>query len=205
MGRLRSIHEWSSRCNLCRDDNQTLQSHGGTPRRWTDAAGTNSVALGQGSQALGAGSTAIGQGASTGLFNNAAAIGNGAVATRDNQVVIGTASNTYTAPGITSAASKAAQSGSVQVVTSDANGNLATDGGAISNNLNIINQQITAIAQSVEQLNRDVRRGLLWWGRLFRWCLPHRVRRALPGTGWRWANWHRQQARYARARRRGVN
>jgi hypothetical protein len=69
------------------------------------------VALGQGAQAIGVGSTAIGQGASTGLFNNATAIGNGAIATRDNQVVIGTATNTYTAPGITSAASRPRKAG----------------------------------------------------------------------------------------------
>src|SRR5215471_18233417 len=111
----------------------------------------NSVALGQGAQALGVGSTAMGQGASTGFFNNAMAIGNGAVATRNNQVVIGTATNTYTTPGITSAASRAAQSGPLQIVTSDANGNLATDGGALFNNINNLTSQIN-------QLNQDVRR-----------------------------------------------
>ena len=41
-------------------------------------------------------------------------------------MVFGTASNTYTAPGITSSASKAAQSGPTQIVTADAGGNLAT-------------------------------------------------------------------------------
>jgi autotransporter adhesin len=122
------------------------------------AAGTNSVALGQNAQALGVGSTAIGESASTGSFNNAMAIGNGAVATRDNQVVLGTASNTYTAPGITSAASRAAQSGPLQVVTSDANGNLATDGGALFNNINVVNSQIAAINQNLNQLNNDVKR-----------------------------------------------
>jgi Head domain of trimeric autotransporter adhesin len=122
------------------------------------AGGTNSVALGQGAQALGMGSTAIGQGASTGSFNNAMAIGNGAVATRDNQVVIGTASNTYTAPGITSAASRAAQSGPLQVVTTDANGNLASDGGAIFSNINILNSQMARINQNLDQLNHDVKR-----------------------------------------------
>jgi hypothetical protein len=40
--------------------------------------------------------------------------------------MFGTASNTYTMAGITSAASAAAQKGPVQVVTSDAGGNLAT-------------------------------------------------------------------------------
>jgi len=122
------------------------------------ALGVGSTAIGQGAQALGAGSTALGQGASTGSFNNATAIGNGAVATRDNQVVIGTTSNTYTAPGITSAASLAAQSGPLQVVTTDANGNLASDGGAIFNNINNLNLQITRINQNLAQLNDDVRR-----------------------------------------------
>src|SRR5262249_52388448 len=45
---------------------------------------------------------------------------------RANQQAFGTASNTYTMGGITSGASKAAQSGPVQVVTSDGAGNLAT-------------------------------------------------------------------------------
>jgi hypothetical protein len=70
-------------------------------------------------------STAIGQGSSAG-FTNSTAIGHGATTTRDNQMVFGTASNTYTAPGITSAASRSAQNGPTQVVTSDSGGNLAT-------------------------------------------------------------------------------
>ena len=40
--------------------------------------------------------------------------------------MFGTASNTYTMTGITSAASRAAQSGPAQLVTSDSAGNLAT-------------------------------------------------------------------------------
>ena len=48
-------------------------------------------------------------------FNTA--FGNGATTTRDNQQMLGTASNTYTAPGITSAASRAAQTGTTQIVT----------------------------------------------------------------------------------------
>ena len=72
--------------------------------------------------------------------------------------VIGTASNTYTAPGITSAASRAAQSGPLQVVTTDANGNLASDGGAIFNNINILNSQMARINQNLDQLNHDVKR-----------------------------------------------
>ena len=41
-------------------------------------------------------------------------------------MAFGTAANSYTMPGITSLASRAAQSGPVEIVTSDANGNLAT-------------------------------------------------------------------------------
>jgi hypothetical protein len=47
------------------------------------------------------------------------------VTTRANQVMIGTASTTYTMPGINSAASLAAQSGPTKFVTADAAGNLA--------------------------------------------------------------------------------
>src|SRR5262249_58177049 len=44
-----------------------------------------------------------------------------------NQMAFGIASSTYVARGITSNASKAAQSGPLQIVTSDAGGNLATN------------------------------------------------------------------------------
>ena len=92
--------------------NGALASNGGA------AFGDNAVATGTNSTAVGPGATAT--------HANAAAFGNGATTTRANQHVYGTASNTYTMPGITSAASRAAQSGPTQVVTSDAAGNLAT-------------------------------------------------------------------------------
>src|SRR5215471_13649825 len=120
-------------------------------------AANGGAAFGDGATATGLNTTAIGTGASA-TFANSSAIGNGAVATRDNQVVIGTASNTYTAPGITSAASRAAQSGPLQVVTTDANGNLASDGGALFNNINILNSQMARITQNLDQLNHDVKR-----------------------------------------------
>lgn len=88
-------------------------------------AGVSNVAIGNHANATGANSTAMGNGASA-TFSNSAAFGNGATVTRANQQVFGTASNTYTMTGITSAASKAAQSGTLQLVTSDAAGNLAT-------------------------------------------------------------------------------
>ena len=89
------------------------------------ASGANASAYGSGASALGAGSSAFGAGASAG-FDNSSAFGAGASATRANQMVFGTASNTYTMPGVTSDASRAAQSGPLDVVTTDAAGNLAS-------------------------------------------------------------------------------
>jgi hypothetical protein len=51
-------------------------------------------------------------------------------ATRVNQQTFGIASNTYTMPGITSGASRASQSGPLQLPTTDSFGNLASDNGA---------------------------------------------------------------------------
>jgi hypothetical protein len=82
------------------------------------------VAFGDGAVATGGNATALGPGASA-TFANSVAIGNGASTSAANQVSIGTASNTYRMPGITSAASLAAQSGTLKVVTTDPNGNLA--------------------------------------------------------------------------------
>ncbi len=121
------------------------------------ASGTAAIALGDNSRALGTGSIAIGEdssgsngGVSVGAnsratasdaaaFGNGAivthtqsvAIGSGATSTRANQIVLGTSSETYTMPGLSSAASAAAQSGPIEVVTTDAEGNLATDGGVL--------------------------------------------------------------------------
>jgi autotransporter adhesin len=82
------------------------------------AVGANSFARGNNSSAFGAGAQAA--------FINSAAFGVGAVAARANQQVFGTLSNTYTLPGLPSAASASAQSGPTQVVTTDAFGNLGT-------------------------------------------------------------------------------
>ncbi|MGY6531434.1 YadA-like family protein [Glycocaulis sp.] len=90
-----------------------------------EATGNLSVALGQAAVASGANSIALGQGASA-TFDNSIAIGQGVATTRDNQVAIGSASNTYTLAGINSSASRAAQTGTTFMVTSDAAGNLAT-------------------------------------------------------------------------------
>ena len=87
------------------------------------------MAIGAFSTSTGGLSTALGPFASAN-FANSAAFGNGATATRADQQVFGTGSNTYTLPGLTSAASTAAQSGPLGLVTTDGAGNLAYDGGA---------------------------------------------------------------------------
>ena len=52
-------------------------------------------------------------------------MGVGATAVRVNQIVVGSASSTVTLPGLTTAASTNAQSGTIYTVTTDAQGNLA--------------------------------------------------------------------------------
>jgi len=120
------------------------------------AVGSNSVALGSSATAAGSSGTAVGANAQAG-FANSTAIGNGAVATRSNQQTFGTATNTYTMSGITSAASAAAQTGVRQVVTSDASGNLATSslaglGIASSSDISLLQSQIDGLVQRDRQL-----------------------------------------------------
>ena len=88
------------------------------------ASGLSSTSVGFEAQANGINAAAIGAGA-VAAHNNATAIGAGAATARDNQLMLGTAIATYTAPGLASAASSAAQSGPTQFVTTDAAGNLA--------------------------------------------------------------------------------
>jgi hypothetical protein len=75
--------------------------------------------------AAGVDATAIGRD-TTAIFDRSVAIGVGASATRANQVMVGTGVNTYTLSGVASGASRSAQSGTVAIVTTDAQGNLAT-------------------------------------------------------------------------------
>src|SRR5262245_61677922 len=116
----------------------------------TIANGTNATALGgPGTIANGTNATALGAGA-VAAFAGSTAIGAGAVTTAPNQMAFGTASSTYAAPGITSAASRAAQSGSLQIVTSDAGGNLATNtaaglGLASLTDINSVNARISDV------------------------------------------------------------
>ncbi len=88
------------------------------------------------------------------------AIGVGATATKNNQMVFGTSSETYTTPGITSGLSKNRQSGPLEVVTSDAGGNLATDGGNIFNQLNRLTRRTDelypGVALAISMENPDL-------------------------------------------------
>ena len=76
-------------------------------------------------------------------------IGTGATTTRANQIVLGTGSTTITAPGIASAASRAAQGTVVGVVTTDAAGNLASDGGALQAQVNALSNNSAALAEGI--------------------------------------------------------
>ena len=94
--------------------------------------GTNTQANADGSVAIGTDST-----------------GQGAVATQKNEFVLGTKNQTYTAPGITSGLSRSRQSGPLEVVTSDANGHLATDNGQLFHELNNIGNEADRVRSGV--------------------------------------------------------
>lgn len=117
---------------------------------------TNAVAIGNGSTVTGAGGISVG-GGNTVAQAGAVAIGNGVTTTRANQVSLGNTGNTYTLAGITSADSLAAQSGTVQFVTSDAAGNLATANISIPD-ISGLDSRVGSLETSVSQLQKDMRR-----------------------------------------------
>jgi len=91
------------------------------------ATGTGAVAIGNQNSATGDSAVALGSGASANAVASVA-IGQSAVASRVGQVALGTSGSTYTMAGISSSASRAAQSGATSFVTTDAAGNLASAG-----------------------------------------------------------------------------
>jgi hypothetical protein len=119
---------------------------------WSHSARPGGTAVGQGATVSGASGTALGTGASAG-FANSTAIGAGAVTTSANQMMFGTASQTYVTPGITSAASLAAQSGPTYLVTTDASGHLAATNFNLQN-LNNLSASVTGLQQSVGALQQ---------------------------------------------------
>jgi hypothetical protein len=125
------------------------------------ANASDAIAVGTNAQANAPGSAAFGQGAvanasdaiavGTNAQANApgsAAFGQGAVASLPQQQVLGTSASTYSMPGIPSDLSRSRQVGPLEVVTSDAQGNLATDSGVIYDALSK-NQAGVAIAMTV--------------------------------------------------------
>lgn len=112
------------------------------------ASGINATATGAGAKANGVGATALGASARA-LHDNSAAIGAGAKTERDNQMVFGTQSNTYTMGGITSKASRDAQTGPLEVVTTDAAGNLSSDGGAFQRQIDALGRRDSELADGI--------------------------------------------------------
>ena len=94
--------------------------------------------------------------ANTNGFAASTAIGVGAQATAENEMVFGRASESYTTPGITSITSLSRQSGPLQVVTSDAGGHLASDGGAIFSQLDQLQSNDTKIFSQLDKLHSDI-------------------------------------------------
>jgi len=103
------------------------------------ASGLNAIALGEEADASGISAIAIGTRARA-SFNDSVALGVGAVTERSNQMMFGRRSSNYTMPGLNSPGSKAAQTGEIALVTTDANGNLSSDGG----------ETVAALTQSIE-------------------------------------------------------
>ncbi len=120
-------------------------------------ASNGGAAFGDGTVATATNSAAFGTNA-TATFANSTAVGTGAVTTRANQVSIGTTGNTYTLAGITSAASTAAQTGPTSLVTSDANGNLATTSFS-PQSLTSLQSQVTSLQSQVLDNRLEARTG----------------------------------------------
>jgi hypothetical protein len=119
-----------------------------------------SVALGQDANADASYATAVGRGAHAD-FDNSAAFGYNVWTDYENQQKFGNGENTYRMTGLASDASRATQSGPLEVVTSDLNGHMATDGGYIYETLDK-NQDGAAIAMAMENpdLTGDEKFGL---------------------------------------------
>ena len=113
---------------------------------------TNSTVVGNQAQGNASNTTVVGQGASANA-NGAAAYGQGAVANLSNEQVFGTTANTYTTPGITSGLSASRQSGPLDIVTTDAAGHLASDGGSVFNALSKLE---AGVAIAMSQQNPDL-------------------------------------------------
>ncbi len=128
----------------------------------SSAAGARAAAVGTQAQASGDDSVALGAGARA-TAEGSTAIGAGASATRARQVAIGTAASTYTMPGLASAASRAAQSGPTQVVTTDAAGNLAAipvDIAGLGDRISGLSDRVNVLDAYARESRREARQGI---------------------------------------------
>ncbi|MND43887.1 Adhesin YadA precursor [compost metagenome] len=148
---------YTLRGNTYTDVNSALQAI----NSFIGGAGTNGALAANNTSGLpnavatGADATAVGYGSSA-AHANSTAIGRGATTTRAGQVMIGTSTNTYTMPGVTSVASRAAQSGPTQVLTTDAAGNIAS----ANIDVNRISSDISNLRGDVSSLRRETRKGI---------------------------------------------
>jgi hypothetical protein len=114
------------------------------------ATAENAAAFGQQSSAEATDSLALGSNTRVASAHlNSSAIGAGAKTVLDNQMMFGTTAQSYTMPGITSDLSRGRQSGLLQLATTDASGNLATDGGDVFKAIATL-QAGVAVAMAVE-------------------------------------------------------
>lgn len=123
--------------------------------RLNTSATDGAVAVGVGATAEASGAIALGR-AATANQTNSVAIGVNVRTTRPDQIAIGTGGTTYTMAGIDSSASRAAQSGPTQFVTSDAAGNLGTSNygpGSIA----ALESRVGSLEANVGRLQRDMR------------------------------------------------
>lgn len=137
-------------------NNINVVGSGNTLASTASASGSN--VFGGGNTVNGANAIAIGNGNTVG-FDNSVAIGNGVTTSRTNQVAIGTAVQTYTMAGISSAASRAAQTGATRFVTTDASGNLATstfDPASVA----ALDGRVGALEAHLNKLRKESRRGV---------------------------------------------
>jgi autotransporter adhesin len=125
------------------------------------ATGLGAVAIGADSVANGRSAVALGSNANAGAAGSVA-IGENAVATRANQVALGSSASTYTLAGIGSAESNAAQSGAVELVTTDAAGNLGTSSldlaaiEGLGGRTGALEGQVTALNQGLRGANGGI-------------------------------------------------
>ncbi|KAF0209854.1 MAG: Cell surface protein [Methylocystaceae bacterium] len=142
----------------------------------------------------------MGAGANTAGYANATAIGAGATNTAANQMMFGGVTTTYAAPGITSAASRAAQNGATNFVTSDGNGNLATSDygpsaiAGLSGAVNSLGMNVVGIWQSVGNLQRSARRGYEGSAVAIANTAPTISRDARFGVSAKWGNFRGENA-----------